>query len=103
MTVKSLEEDKDQDLTSETEDDKCKQSSDRMRPITSELSKSVSLGCKVGVMGSYGWGSFNIESSSDYCGPFGQRFVIWLIGLILVQTLGNDLDKDIGDYEVVLR
>ena len=32
LTVKSPEEDKDQDLASETEDDKCKQSSDRMRP-----------------------------------------------------------------------
>ena len=32
LTVKSPEEDKDKDLASETEDDKCKQSSDHMRP-----------------------------------------------------------------------
>ena len=31
LTIKSPEEDKDQDLTSGTENDKCRQSSDRMR------------------------------------------------------------------------
>ena len=38
LTVKSPEEDKDQDFTSETDGDKCKQSSDRMRHSKSSIS-----------------------------------------------------------------
>ena len=38
LTVKSPEEDKDQDFTSETDGDKCKQSSDRMRHSKSSKS-----------------------------------------------------------------
>ena len=39
MTVKSPEEDKDQDLAFEIEDDKCKQSIDRMKPSKSSISE----------------------------------------------------------------
>ena len=38
LTVKIPEEDKDQDFTSETDGDKCKQSSDRMRHSKSSIS-----------------------------------------------------------------
>ena len=38
LTVKSPEEDKDQDFTSKTDGDKCKQSSDRMRHSKSSIS-----------------------------------------------------------------
>ena len=38
LTVKIPEVDKDQDLASKTEGDKCKQSSDRMRPSKSSIS-----------------------------------------------------------------
>ena len=47
MTVKSPEEDKDQDLTSETEDDKCRQLSDRMRPSKSSISELERLRWKL--------------------------------------------------------
>ena len=43
LTVKSPEKDKDQDLTSGTENDKCRQSSDRMRPSKSSISASDRL------------------------------------------------------------
>ena len=38
LTVKSPEEDKDQDLASETDGDKCRQSSDHLRPSKSSIS-----------------------------------------------------------------
>ena len=43
MTVNSPEEDKDQDLASETDGDKCKQSSDRMRLSKSSILESERL------------------------------------------------------------
>ena len=43
LTVKSPEEDKDQDLASEIDGDKCKQSSDRMRLFKSSISESERL------------------------------------------------------------
>ena len=43
MTVKSPEEDKDQDLASGTKNDTCRQSSDRMRPSKSSISESERL------------------------------------------------------------
>ena len=43
LTVKSPEEDKDQDLASGTENDTCRHSSDRMRPSKSSISKSERL------------------------------------------------------------
>ena len=47
MTKKSPEEDKDQDLASETEGDRCKPSSDRMRPSKSSISESERLRWKL--------------------------------------------------------
>ena len=43
LTVKSPEEDKDQDLAYETEGERCKSSSDRIRPSKSSISKSERL------------------------------------------------------------
>ena len=43
LTEKSLEEDKGQDLVSETEGDRCKPSSDRMKPSKSSISESERL------------------------------------------------------------
>ena len=43
LTEKSHEEDKGQDLAFETEGDRCKPSSDRMRPSKSSISKSERL------------------------------------------------------------
>ena len=43
LTVKSYEGDKDQDLISETEGDKCRQSRDRMRLSKSSISESERL------------------------------------------------------------
>ena len=43
LIVKSLEEDKDEDLASETDGDRCKQSSDCMRHSKSSISKSEML------------------------------------------------------------
>ena len=40
LTVKSPEEDKDQDLASETDGDKCRQSSDHLKPSKSSISVS---------------------------------------------------------------
>ena len=44
---KNPEEDKDQDLASETEGDRCKPSSDRMRPSKSSISESEKLRWKL--------------------------------------------------------
>ena len=43
MTVKSPEEDEDQDLIFEIEGDKCRRSRDRMRPSKSSISESERL------------------------------------------------------------
>ena len=43
LTEKSPEEDKDQDLASETKGDRCKPSSDRIRPSKSPISESERL------------------------------------------------------------
>ena len=43
LTIKSPEEEKDQDLAYDTNGDKCKQSSDRMRHCKSSISESERL------------------------------------------------------------
>ena len=47
LTVNNPEENKDQDLASETDEDKCKQSNERMKLSKSFISESERLRCKL--------------------------------------------------------
>ena len=47
LTIRSPEEDKDEDLASETNGDKCKQSNERMKLSKSFISESERLRCKL--------------------------------------------------------